>query len=48
MKDNISQTKVYLINMGYASRYIDEERCMHIKCEETDTFRGNLIFGNLN
>lgn len=39
---------LHLIDFGFATRYIDKDTGLHIKQEEVETFRGNMIFGSLN
>lgn len=39
---------LHLIDFGFATRYIDKETGLHIKQDEVETFRGNMIFGSLN
>lgn len=39
-------TKLALIDYGFATRYIDKKKNEHIKKYEVDLFQGNLMFGS--
>ena len=47
MGENDQANNIILIDYGYVSMYLDSEG-KHIKNEQVDTFRGNLMFASLN
>ena len=48
-EENIFENNnINLIDFGFATQYIDEETNEHVKKQQLDVFRGNMVFASLN